>query len=237
MTMSALQPFKPAILNDNGLNLHCVFEISALPPALIENLAMQVEALHQYHQLILIGHGGTQLWQSLAETLSIANNPIDNFTLNVVAKWLKTSHPLTCSHTTYPINQSIDLVALGKLAGWHHESPFRVGINSIWGPWLAYRAVVLANSHFPITQPHTASSPCSACTHKPCIKSCPPEACNEQELDIDKCIRYRKTKLSLCAKTCLARISCPVQAQHRYTEDQMNFHYTESMKIINQYDL
>lgn len=235
--MSVLQPFKPETLNDNGLNLQFVCNIDALPTHLIEHLEKHIEALDHYRQLILIGHGGKQLWKSLTGSASKNENPIDNFTLDVVNTWLNTSHTSTYSHVIYPDSQSIDLIALGALAGWHHESPFKVGINSIWGPWFAYRAVILADSHFAITPPFTAPSPCSACQDKPCIKSCPAEACNEERMDINKCIRYRKTHNSKCAKTCLARISCPVQPQHRYAEAQMDFHYTESMKIINQYDL
>jgi len=235
--MSAVQPFQPDMLNDNGLNLQCVFSIDELPTHVTEYLDKHVEGLHQYRQLILIGHGGKALWKSLAGAASKVENPVDSFTLDVVAKWLNTLHTNTCSHVIYPHIQSIDLITLGKLAGWHHESPFKVGINSKWGPWFAYRAVILADSRFAISPPTTAPSPCSTCTDKPCIKNCPAEACNEEGLDIEKCIRYRKTQNSQCAKTCLARISCPVQSRHRYAEAQMDFHYTESMKIINQYDL
>lgn len=235
--MPVLQSFKPEILNENGLNLQFVFNINELPPSIIEFLDKQVDELRQYRQLILIGHGGKALWKSLAETALVVENPIDSFTLDVVAKWLSALNSHIRSHVIYPNNQSIDLVALGKLAGWHHESPFKVGINNNWGPWFAYRAVVLADSRFAITPPLSAPSPCIACTSTPCIKRCPADACGEAGLDIDKCIRYRKTPHSECASTCLARMSCPIQSQHRYAEAQMNFHYTESMKIINQYDL
>ena len=238
MNMPQIQPFKPEQLNDSGLNLQFVINIDDLPSSIKEQLGRQVDPLHRYRQLVLIGHGGKTLWRALAESRGAAKeDPIDHFTVDVISNWLNRFHANIHSQVIYPTSKDIDLITLGELAGWHHDSPFKSGINNIWGPWFAYRAVILADSHFAITPPQKAPSPCTTCSEKICISSCPAEACSEQGLDINKCIRYRRTPNSKCAKTCLARISCPVQVQHQYTETQLDFHYTESMKIINQFDL
>lgn len=232
-----MQPLKPELLNQHGLNLQFVFNISELPSQLSEPLSNHIGTLHPYRQLILIGHGGKALWRALTESDSNTEDPIDHFTIDVISRWLSTYHSGTQSVVIYPTSQDVDLISLGKLAGWHHETPFKSGINQQWGPWFAYRAVILTDSQFETTPPSTAPSPCATCQEKLCISRCPVGACSEQGLDISKCISYRKTQHSSCAKTCLARISCPVQTQHQYTETQMDFHYTESMKIINQFDL
>ncbi|UZE97052.1 hypothetical protein [Alkalimarinus alittae] len=233
---------KPKRLNDNGLNVQCVFNINELPIGIIKPLSEKIEEFHKYSQLILVGHRGKLLWASLpnADSLTDApanSNPIDSFTIETVSMWLTTTHPNLSFRVIYPGNPPVNLIALGKLAGWHHESPFKVGINNHWGSWFAYRSVILANSDFAITQPLASTSPCSTCKHKICIDHCPAAACNEGELELNKCISYRKSANSQCSRTCLARVSCPVKSEHRYTEPQLNYHYTESMKIINLYNL
>ena len=239
--MLTSQPFIPSTLNNNGLNLQCVFNIDDLPKGLIAQIRSQVDDLASYRQLILIGHGGKQLWQSMTANNPPANDPIDRFTLSVIDQWLEQFSPSINHHIVYPVdaanNAVVDLMALGELANWHHESPFKVGINTIWGPWFAYRAVVLIDSQFPTTPRLSPLSPCDSCSHKPCINSCPAKACNEYDFELNKCISYRKQDKSKCADTCLAREACPIQTQHRYPRSQINYHYRESLKIIHQYNL
>jgi len=105
----------------------------------------------------------------------------------------------------YPAETSAGLQALGKLAGWHHDSPFRVGINATWGSWYAYRVVALTDSDFIPTPPQTSVAPCSACPDKPCVTACPAEALNSGTFDLQECIAYRRAPWARCQTTRLAR--------------------------------
>ncbi len=232
----AAMPFKPQFLTKRGLNLHCIFNIHELPASIIASLEAIHPALASYRQLILIGHGGRTLWESLQRHPQTSSNPVDDFTIDTLDQWRSTHYADNRFAILYPPHQSIDLQALGKLAGWHHTSPFMVGINAKWGSWFAYRAVILTDTDFETTPAVNSHPPCDRCDHKACIQNCPANACAEGRLDSERCIQYRATANSLCRETCLARVSCPVADEHRYHDQQINYHYTVSMKMIEAYN-
>ena len=120
------------------------------------------------------------------------------------------------------------LQQLGQLAGWHFSSPFMVGVNDAWGSWYAYRAVVLANTHFSLTQPPGWRSACDPCGDKPCVTACPAQAVAPQGLDMARCIAFRKQPDFPCQRQCLARLACPVGETHRYSREQLEYHYWRS---------
>ena len=49
--------------------------------------------------------------------------------------------------------------------------------------------------------------------------------------DWQGCVNYRVSE-NTCRNTCLARMACPVGPEHRYTEDQMAYHYGVSLRSI-----
>lgn len=224
------------MLNEKGLNLQAVFNINEMPDDMIKHLKAEHVSLKSYQQLILIGHGGKTLWQSINQSPPTSIDPIDEYSSNTVNEWFKANYPENNATLIYPGKHAIGLQALGTLAGWHHSSPFMVGINAEWGSWYAYRAVLLTDTQFSTTQTIVAPSPCDTCESKVCIDECPPNACSTGSLNMDTCIRYRTTENSKCRETCLARISCPVASEHRYSTQQINYHYGVSMKTIETYN-
>jgi epoxyqueuosine reductase len=241
--MSSYQNLSSAILNEAGLNCHAVFDIALLPLAVRDILFERCPQAQEYHQLILIGHAGTQFWSALQAAmqgeLSLSDaHPVDDFTVAKVHEFMRAEVAGVAEvgdgayQIVYPGAYTISLQELGKLAGWHHASPFMVGINSEYGPWFAYRAVVLTNSNFPVSAAVIGDAPCATCSEHACISNCPPKALEGGEFHLLKCLQYRQQENSLCKDTCLARLSCPVGSEHRYTEQQMNYHYGQSMRLI-----
>ncbi|MCW8983559.1 MAG: hypothetical protein OQK13_05910 [Gammaproteobacteria bacterium] len=216
---------------NTGLNLQHVFNFDELPPDLISNLEGLGYELAPYRQLILIGHGGRALWEAMNHSGIISDDPIDDFTIGEIEQSFANAHHEHHYQIIYPGDQPLSLQQLGSLAGWHHPSPFMVGINSEWGSWYAYRAVVLADSHFEPTQPVASESPCETCGSRLCVDSCPGGAL-EDGFELQRCVGYRKLKGSNCKDRCLARMSCPVAPQHRYSEEQIRYHYSISMRMI-----
>ncbi|HJV92806.1 MAG TPA: hypothetical protein VJ572_04970 [Azonexus sp.] len=220
-----------SLLNEAGLNLQAIFNIDAMPPELKDDLRQRFDPEHRYRQLILIGHGGKAMWAAMKAAGVAAEHPIDQFSLATTERWLGgLPHAIV-----YPAETSVGLQALGKLAGWHHASPFMVGINEIWGSWYAYRVVLLTASDFVPTPPQVTVSPCTRCQDKPCVAACPAGALNGDAFDLQKCIAYRKTPASRCKATCVARITCPVASDHRYSEEQIAHTYSISMRMIERY--
>ena len=235
--MNPYQTNPSTLLNQAGLNCHAVFDLAALPPELRERLVASCPQAASYHQLILIGHGGSAFWQALqASGTALSRNevghPVDDFTVATVQQFMQSECAGVAYEIIYPGSYIVSLQELGKLAGWHHPSPFMVGINATFGSWFAYRAVLLANTDLPVTAPLQTASPCASCSEKPCISSCPPHALDDGKFDLQKCLGYRQQTDALCKNTCIARTRCPVASEHRYSDAQMHYHYGRSMQMI-----
>ena len=223
--------FSP-ILNRAGLNLRAVFDIKALP----QHIQSLVKPLNHrsYPQLIIFAHAGKKMWKALQDSpfQSVAD-PIDSFSCHTVKQYFAQEHPNVDYQIIYPSNKHIlPLQQLGAFASWHHDSPFRIGINIDYGTWFAYRVAVLANTCLEPTQPMTSPSPCDSCTGKPCIKVCPAGALTRGDLSLETCINYRLEEQTKCKTTCLSRISCPIAKEHQYSQDQIKYHYGHSLHTV-----
>jgi len=233
--METFQTFESALLNGAGLNRQAVFNIDSLPMDIAACVQLHCGPDHAYRQLILIGHAGRQLWESVTHSGIASEDPIDDFTIQTVSHWFAQCHPQNTCEILYPGMQAIGLQRLGQLAGWHHPTPFMVGIDQEWGTWFAYRAVLLADTRFKPSTPVETMHPCNACDHKRCITNCPAGALEEGQFDFGKCVGYRKQAGSSCKATCVARTSCPVGSEHRYRDEQIRHSYTISMQAIEKY--
>lgn len=227
-----IMSFKSTPLVDAGLNLQAVFDLDSLSQELKDTLKAGCRDFSSFSQLIILAHGGKNLWSAFKESRIKSENPIDGFTCQTIQQFFSDQHKDMHYEILYPNGPLLNLQKLGSLAGWHHPSPFMVGVNQKWGPWFAYRAVILADSDFKTTKEWTSPSPCSFCSDKPCITKCPAKAYENNKLVLEKCIRYRKQPDSQCKDKCLSRLACPVGRSHRYEKDQMAYHYGISMKTI-----
>lgn len=220
------------LLWEQGLNLQAIFDLQDLPKDVVAALDDAVPDLSRFRQLILIGHGGRKLWESLKAAHINSDDPIDTFSVNSVKQYFE-NHLQHCRYQIlYPGISPIPLQRLGELAGWHHPSPLRIGINQKWGTWFAYRVLMLADSRFEKTERMVSPSPCEACPDKLCIANCPASALGENDLELGKCIAYRMKTGSDCYENCLARLSCPEGEEHRYSDEQISYHYSRSMMTI-----
>lgn len=238
--MHPYQTISSSILNEAGLNCHAVFELDQLPASLRANLLQHVPQAVNYRQLLLIGHGGQRLWQALKETgVSLTReegaHPVDDFSVATVQRYLQNDWPASDFYIVYPGAYTVSLQELGRLAGWHHTSPFMVGINAHFGSWFAYRCVVLANTRLAVTPVVHEASPCDACDRQPCVSACPANALEGGQFHLDACLDYRRQSESKCRTTCIARVSCPVRTEHRYPREQIAYHYGRSIKMIEAY--
>lgn len=161
-----------AALDAVGLNLHAVFALDQLPDA----LRNECDPARNYSQLILIGNGGRAMWQAILREGGRSADPIDDFSVREVRRWLAAQASGRSYEIVYPGERLVGLQSLGERAGWHFASPFMVGINERWGTWFAYRVAVLANTDFEPTRPVPGEPPCTACRPRPCVSACPGKA-------------------------------------------------------------
>ncbi len=231
------QIFDGSQLSLVGLNLQAIFNIQNLPTHIIQQLRNNSKNLEHFSQLILIGHAGRLLWQKLKESNFQSTNPIDNFSRHHAEKFFSKRFGAEEFEILFPSvtvsNHPIGLQTLGVIAGWHNQSPFRVGINQQWGSWFAYRAIILVKSNYqPSALKYRELSPCISCQTKDCITACPANALIDEDLNLQLCIQYRVQEGSKCNDRCIARMACPVAKTHQYPIEQIQYHYSQSMKII-----
>ena len=226
--MSEFEPFPADYFNQSGLNRQHVFDLAELPIAVQEKFA----PLPDERQLILFGHGGRRLWEAVQASGVGGQDPIDEYSTQTISHWFASHAPDRHYRILYPGDQPIALQSLGQLAGWHHASPFMVGIDETWGSWSAYRAVLLTDTHFAPSAKVDRNHPCRSCLDTPCIERCPARALDEGRLDLDRCLDFRRQAASPCQYTCLARLACPVGREHRYSDEQIRHVYGISLRWI-----
>jgi hypothetical protein len=228
--------FKTSTLIRSGLNLIHIFDRDQLPLKLVQSLKEASE--FPFSQVILIAHGGKDLWQASSDYRldEDRTHPIDEFSIEQFKSVMQQNYPDLLYQILYPNHTPpfyhFNLQSFGELAGWHYSSPFKVGINSLYGTWFAYRLLVLSQSQFKATQPLMLSNPCSSCKTKPCIACCPVNAVSVKDYHWRACFDYRKLDSSQCNNRCLARLACPIAKQHQYSELQIQYHYNLSRKHL-----
>ncbi|MCL2345581.1 MAG: hypothetical protein FWC58_06980 [Desulfobulbus sp.] len=213
-----------------GLNRQHLFALADLPDALRTRLQPQPDE----RCLILLGHAGRRLWDGVQAAGSGGPHPIDDYCRQTIARLFAEHLPGQRYRLLYPGAAAVDLQALGKLAGWHHASPFMVGIDAEWGSWFAYRAVILCTADFPPTPVVERPNPCSDCRDRPCVAVCPAGAAGDS-FNVDRCIDERLRPGSPCAHQCLARNACPVGREHRYDKAQMYHSYALSLATLQRW--
>lgn len=218
-------------LADQGLNLQAVLALDALPAEVWAQLAPTEAERSGATQLLLLGHRGRRFWQALQRRGLHGTHPVDDFVGECLAGCF--AGPLAGHRwrQLFPGPQVVGLQRLGELAGWHHRSPFMVGVDADWGSWFAYRAVVLADTRLPLTPRRERASPCLSCADQPCVSACPAGAL-APVWNFQACLDHRLAPDSSCADRCLARNRCPVGEEHRYSEAQTAYHYRQSLPAL-----
>lgn len=227
--------FEDPLLLAAGLNLHAVMSVAQLPEPVRDALGHAGVEPRQYPSLILFGNGGPGFWEACRQAWPAEPHPVDVCSRNQVAAFMARQFPGAGFRFLYPGGAVVPLQALGRVAGWHHDSPMKVGINDTWGLWYAYRALVAVDVALPASAPVVSASPCVSCHDKPCIKACPAQALVEQDLRLERCIDFRLQPESVCGHQCLARWACPVAAEHRYAPEQVQYHYGHSLPHLQQW--
>jgi len=227
--MSTL-PFPASFFEDAGLNRQHVFNTGELPADILAGL----RPLPEERQLILLGHAGRRLWDCVQAAGLTGEHPIDDHCRQTVARFFAEHLPGRHYRLPYPGDAPVGLQALGRLAGWHHPSPFMIGVDRHWGSWYAYRAVILCATDFTPTPAVDHGSPCPDCIERPCITACPAGAVGPT-FDLQRCADERLRPGSHCAYGCRARDACPVGSEHRYAEAQIHHSFALSLQMLRQW--
>lgn len=223
------------MMRDAGLQLQAAFPVSELPAWVIDPLEAAGHAPAEFRSLVMFGHGGTRLGESIVGRTEAAADPFDDTSRRLASEFVHRYLEGSDHEVVYPGPALLPLGRMAELADWGRPSPLGLTINSEFGLWLAHRAVLLVNADINIAR-RRAPHPCDSCDDKPCIAACPAGAVHvDAGFDVTACTQHRVEPDSSCAYQCLARNACPIGSEHRYGPDQMTHHYAASLKSIRIY--
>ena len=189
--------------------------------------------------VLIIGDGGPRFFeqfQSLRASpvhgVGPARHPLDDYTRQVLndavtdalAPWLGTIrfrllYPFIGAQPVLPFQR------LGQAAGLPGPGPLGIQIHPVYGPWWAYRGLVVLSVSVQADEVLAAS--CSGC-HQPCVVACPPQAVTTAGWSYRLCIAHRRSAPG-CQESCAARGACPVGLDFRYSNQQLAFHMRASL--------
>jgi len=136
----------------------------------------------------------------------------------------------------YPGTGAAPLIGLGEYLGWSSPSFLGLGINSEFGLWFAYRALLRVHAALPHSPPKSAPELCETCVARDCVAACPAGAVTQVgNFSIESCADFRVGANSQCAASCLARLACPVGKAHQYTEPQFSHHQGRSLSGLKRW--
>jgi epoxyqueuosine reductase len=214
-----------------GLNIFASVPMHELP-AELRTFAQEPE--YDHYSLCMLGHGGTALWKSLPHPLEASTHPIDLLTIAQIDWFTRTLFPDADVILAFPRPDWIlPLQRLGRFLNLARPSLLGLDLNEEYGPWFAYRGVFLTSAKVPRFLGTPFDSACETCAEKPCQKVCPAGAVGQapQEFHLGACASFRLSENSRCADRCLARMACPVGAEHRYSLEQMQYHMGRSAHL------
>lgn len=168
---------------------------------------------------VVIGNTAA-LWPALGriwENPEYRDDPVDRYTTTTISAVLN-EIDLTSEvfYAFEPPPRRIAIQQLAHVAGLAWLSPSHLCVHPVFGPWIALRAAVVFDCAGPETSP--INPPCD------CLVGCLPAfeqalAAGEPASKVDLADRWEDWVAF--------RAACPVGIRHRYSDEQIRYHYTE----------
>ncbi|MDK9695188.1 MAG: ferredoxin [Siculibacillus sp.] len=177
--------------------------------------------------LFLVGRASRQGWSAFAaspESRDRRPDPLDRWSVRVIGE----------------LADRFGAAALYPFAGppwWPFQrwamraepvflSPLGLLVHPVHGLWHAWRGALAFAEDLGETSPApTAVSPCTACTARPCLTTCPVDAFSAAGYDVARCVAHLESPLGALCRTdgCRARDACPIGCGRRYADEEIRF--------------
>ncbi|MES1158079.1 MAG: hypothetical protein ABUL67_03160 [Haliangium ochraceum] len=189
---------------------------------------------------VVVGDGGPAFFarfQGQAAGQPPGDDPLDRHTRssidNAVSDVLGPTGLNVGSRTMYPFmtepaRSALPFQRLGVAAGLPAAGPLGLQIHPTYGPWWAYRALIVVAAPLVGGPPLAAS--CPGCP-RPCEAACPGGAVAAGGFAVGACGAHR-LRDPRCHDSCAARLGCPVGSDHSYPASQAAFHMRSSLAQI-----
>lgn len=183
---------------------------------------------------LLIGNVGGAMWKAFEASKELsdgAKNPMDRWTRRVIDDLIKT----LSAEAVYPFDRPLwPFQRIAQSATGVQASPLGLFIHPEYGLWQAYRALIIfgRNEKLPsqfssfVDKAEILIHPCDECEAKPCLSACPVAAFDGVSLSTQKCFSHIDSMVepNCMSIGCRSRDACPIGAEYRYPEAQIQFH-------------
>ena len=176
--------------------------------------------------LVLLGNVGGSIWPAFSvwRGTYVGDDPLDTWSKAVItpiAEQLRATAFFPSDQPYMPFQQ------WAMRAEELTASPLGILIHPIYGTWHGYRAALAFAEPIAPERRAVASAPCESCVGKPCLSTCPVGAISESGFEVGACRAHlmpEEGRTGCMVAGCLARHSCPVGAEYRYSDEQLRFH-------------
>jgi hypothetical protein len=183
--------------------------------------------------LLLLGSTGPALWDAMSAADWLSRpDPVDSWCATRLSE-LRASLPMR-GVFVFPSRTPVDVLALGRAAGWAHPTPLGLGMHPEHGLWVGYRGALLLDVAVPEAGVRTEVPPCESCEGTPCVGAWLGAAVEPGGLQIAACFEQRLTDTP-CAQSCASRRACPVGVASQYGESQVAHHQGSGNRLYRTY--
>jgi hypothetical protein len=228
-------------LGDAGLNVTLSLSAAAFDAACAPVSSVRLAQLHAGGKsALLVGSAGRVFFERFLAATGGADgrsSPLDRFTRAAVEGAVKAVlddagdqgaeaeagyrifFPFVDSQPALPFQR------LGQAAGLGPPGPLGIQIHPRFGPWWAYRALIVLGTALP-DEPAPGDG-CAGCD-APCVAACPAHAVAVTGFVFASC-RAHRLEDPACHFACAARSRCIRGPEHAYGARQLAFHMSASM--------
>jgi len=125
-----------------------------------------------------------------------------------------------------PPPRRVAMQQLAHVAGLAHLSPSHLNVHAVYGPWIALRAAVVMDIEGPADAPPSPPNPCPDC-ESDCMPRFRKASGTAGSAPSDHAAIEGRWRAWLDV-----RDACPVGRAHRYTDEQVRYHYTKDQEVL-----
>jgi len=177
--------------------------------------------------LVLVGNAGSAVWPVFKESEEARDgmpNALDRWTRRNLARIAECFGAQAFFPFDGPPYRPFQHWA--QRAEPVQPSPLGILMHPEFGLWHAYRGALAFVHRIEMPAVQERPSPCLTCADKPCLSACPVSAFSSEGYDVASCASHISgDEGNACMDGgCLARLACPVGADHRYVPAHQQFH-------------
>ncbi|MGH8611250.1 MAG: hypothetical protein ACREYF_04150 [Gammaproteobacteria bacterium] len=156
------------------------------------------------------------------------DHPLERYVGEVVLQALQPlAHRWEVRFAHEPTPRRVAMQRLAHVSGLAYLSPSHLNVHFMFGPWIALRAAVVIDIDGPVRPCSEPPNPCPDC-ERDCLPKFRQAAAAVGSTPQAHAALEQHWRLWLAV-----RDACPAGREHRYSDDQIGYHYTKDRDRLN----